>query len=233
VLQIYTIPVTPFAQNARVLFDSASQSAAIVDPGGDLDQIWSVVEQLQPQQLFIVLTHAHIDHAGATADCLARAKASFGTGVRLLAHADGVLRGTISRQAMFYGLPAAEYRDAPEPDQVLGDGDQMRLGTYSAKVMWTPGHAPDHLALYFDVEQVELHEGSRALTAQAPIVIAGDALFAGSIGRTDLPGGNMKLLLQSIHDKLLTLPENTIVLSGHGPMTTIGQEKLSNPFLQE
>jgi len=233
VFQIFTVPVTPFAQNARVVYDSGTGAAAIFDPGGDIDQIWSVVEQIQPSQLCVVLTHAHIDHAGATADCLEKSRLKFASGAQLFAHSDGILRGTISRQALLYGLPAAEYRDAPEPDVVLRDGDQLSVGEVQAKVLWTPGHAPDHLSFYYGIQQAELHEDGKVYSIDAPIVIAGDALFAGSIGRTDLPGGNLNVLLRSIHDKLLTLPENTVVLPGHGPITTIGQEKISNPFLQE
>ena len=231
--KIFTIPVTPFAQNARVLYDSEADSAAIIDPGGDVDRIWSVIDQIQPGQLSIVLTHAHIDHAGGTASCLARAAKQFTAKTHLYAHSDGLLRQTISQQAMFYGLPESQYCDAPEPDVVLGDGDKLAVGSILARSLWTPGHAPDHLSFYFDVKEVELHEAGQTYAVQFPVLIAGDALFAGSIGRTDLPGGDTRLLLRSIHEKLLTLPENTVVLPGHGPPTTIGQEKATNPYLQE
>lgn len=233
-LQIFTIPVTPFAQNARVLYDSTTGAAAIVDPGAEMDRIWGVVDRISPSQLCVVLTHAHIDHAGGTADCLGRARAAkqFTEKPRLYAHSDGRLRQTISQQAMLYGLPESEYRDAPEPDVVLGDGDAFTLGNVAAQVLWTPGHAPDHLSFYFELKEAELHEDGRAYELKAPVLIAGDALFAGSIGRTDLPGGDTRLLLRSIHEKLLTLPEDTVVLPGHGPPTTIGQEKATNPFLQ-
>lgn len=231
--QIFTIPVTPFAQNARVLYDSESSTAAIVDPGGDIARIWNVIEQLGPRQLSVVLTHAHIDHAGGTEDCLATAKKKFATRTDLFAHSDNSLRSTISRQAMLFGLPAAQFRDAPEPDVFLAEGDKFAVGSVVAQVLWTPGHAPDHLSFYFDVEHAKLHEGGESFAIESPILIAGDTLFAGSIGRTDLPGGDTRLLLRSIHDKLLILPENTVVLPGHGPPTTIGQEKATNPFLQD
>lgn len=231
--QIFTIPVTPFAQNARVLYESQSKAAAIVDPGGDIARIWKTVEQLGPAQLSVVLTHAHIDHAGGTEDCLARAKKSFASKTLLYAHSDDILRSTISQQAMLYGLPASQYRDAPDPDVCLAEGEKFTVGSVTAKVLWTPGHAPDHLALYFETDQAELHEAGQSFAIESPILIAGDTLFAGSIGRTDLPGGDTRLLLRSIHDKLLTLPEKTVVLPGHGPPTTIGREKSTNPFLQE
>ncbi|MFO0942768.1 MAG: MBL fold metallo-hydrolase [Pirellulales bacterium] len=231
-LQVFTIPVTPFAQNARVLFDSESGSTLIVDPGGDIDLILSVVEKLEVKELKILLTHAHIDHAGGTSLCLSHAKAHFGFEIPLVAHAEPVLRGTIQRQAKLYGLSPDEYLNAPEPNITLGEGDQFELGTFSAKVNWVPGHAPDHITLFFDVAEFELNEAGATETFYSPVLLAGDTLFAGSIGRTDLPGGSMPLLLKNIKEKLFALPEDTIVLCGHGPSTVIGEEKEFNPFLQ-
>jgi hydroxyacylglutathione hydrolase len=231
-LQIYTIQVTPFVQNARVLFDDQTKSAVIVDPGGDIDQIWSVVEELQPSGLAVLLTHAHIDHAGGVAACMERAKGQFSGGVKLYAHPEQQLRLSVSRQAKMYGLPESQYRDVPEPDRLLEDGDSFSVGQYTASVMWTPGHAPDHLSLFFDIDQTRLYENGSTYDAKSPVLISGDVLFAGSIGRTDLPGGSMPVLLNSIQTKLLSLPEDTLVLSGHGPITTIGQEIRTNPFLQ-
>jgi glyoxylase-like metal-dependent hydrolase (beta-lactamase superfamily II) len=232
-LQIYTIPVTPFSQNARVLFEPQSGNAVIVDPGGDIEQILSVVRELNPASLRILLTHGHIDHAGGVAKCLEDAASQFGLAIPLLAHADPLLRTTIARQAKLFGLSASEYQNAPEPDIVLDEGDKFAIGTIEATVSWVPGHAPDHLTLFFDVPEFELHEDSSARTMYAPVLLAGDTLFAGSIGRTDLPGGSLPLLLKGIHEKLLVLPEDTVVLCGHGPSTTIGEEKQFNPFLQD
>jgi glyoxylase-like metal-dependent hydrolase (beta-lactamase superfamily II) len=231
-LQIFTIPVTPFSQNARVLFEPQARSAVIVDPGGDIEEILSIVGQLDPVELRILLTHAHIDHAGGVARCLVAAKVQFGMAIPLAAHADSLLRTTISRQAKLFGLSASEYENAPEPDIVLGEGDTFSLGTITARISWVPGHAPDHITLFFDVPEFELHEDGPAQKMYAPVLIAGDTLFAGSIGRTDLPGGSLPLLLKGIHQKLLVLPEDTVVLCGHGPATTIGEEKQHNPFLQ-
>lgn len=231
-LQIYTIQVTPFVQNSRVLYDSESKAAVIVDPGGDIDQIWSVVEDLQPKSLSVLLTHAHIDHAGGVAACLERANGQYSENVLLFAHPEPALRLSVSRQAKLYGLPDSQYRDVPEPDRLLEEGDQVSLGDYTAKVLWTPGHAPDHLSVFFDVSQSQMFENGNTYEAKSPVLVSGDVLFAGSIGRTDLPGGSMPVLLDSIRSKLLTLPEETLVLSGHGPITSIGQEKRTNPFLQ-
>ena len=152
-LNIYTIPVTPFMQNARVLHESHSGAAIIVDPGGDLDQILSVVEQLQPPEISVLLTHAHIDHAGATAACLEVLRREYSSGVRLLAHPEPLLRASVGQQAQLFGLPSHEYRDAPDPDVTLADNDRFLLGDCTAEVYWTPGHAPDHLSVYFPVER--------------------------------------------------------------------------------
>ncbi len=231
-LQIFTIPVTAFQQNARVLFDTDTQAATIVDPGGGVDRIWSVVESLRPQQISVLLTHGHIDHGGGAAAMLAMARSKMQSEVKLFAHPDPVLRGTISRQAKFYGLPANEYQDAPEPDSLLDEGDDYFVGSIQGKVFWTPGHAPDHLSIFFGTDQVELSEGGQTIQLPTPALIAGDVLFAGSIGRTDLPGGDTNILLQSIREKLFPLPDNTLVLPGHGPPTSIGQEKRTNPYLR-
>ncbi|MBX3423237.1 MAG: MBL fold metallo-hydrolase [Pirellulaceae bacterium] len=231
-LNIYTIPVTPFAQNARVLHDPDTNWVTIVDPGGEIERIMAQVRQLEPQQLNVLLTHAHIDHAGGAAYCLQLARQEFSLPVPLYAHRESILRGSIRAQAHMFGLTGREYQDVPDPDVTLDDGDVFAVGGYSANVLFTPGHAPDHLSLYFDVQQVQLHESGRSQYASAPVVIAGDALFAGSIGRTDLPGGSLPLLIKSITEKLFTLPDDTLVLSGHGPQTTIGEERRYNPFLK-
>ena len=232
-LQIYTIPVTPFSQNARILYDPVEGNAVVVDPGGDIDLLLAELKRLKPSKLQVVLTHAHIDHAGGTVMFQQLAKQEFGEYVSVAAHADSSLRSTISRQAKLFGLPADEYQNAPEPDVVLAEGDTVDVGGHRARVAWVPGHAPDHITLFFDVPEFELHEEGSGDHLQGPVLVAGDTLFAGSIGRTDLPGGSLPQLLGSIREKLLVLPEETVVLCGHGPSTTIGEEKRFNPFLQE
>ena len=230
-LQIHTLEVTPFAQNARLVHDAETSTVCIVDPGGEIPRIISVLEELDPKSVQVLLTHAHIDHGGGVANCLEALTEKFGQKPPLAAHSEGMVRGSIAQQAAVFGLPQAEYRNVPEPDLVLDEGDTYTIGGYGGAVYWTPGHAPDHLSIYFEKAKVELHQNG-VEHVDAPILIVGDALFAGSIGRTDLPGGSHPTLLQSIKEKLLPLPEDTVVLSGHGPNTTIGREKESNPFLR-
>lgn len=233
-LSIETVEVTPFAQNARVLFDHGTSAAVIVDPGGDLDQIFQVVDQRKPERLDIWLTHAHLDHAGGVARCLQMAFARVNQMPRLFAHREPLLRGLLQQQAKHYHLPVADYQNVPDPDVLVEDGESVHVGNYQATALYTPGHAPDHLAFFFQPDQTELTDetGSPLLTSK-PILIAGDALFQGSIGRTDLPGGSLPLLLKSIREKLLVLPSDTVVLCGHGPSTTIAAETRFNPFLQD
>lgn len=230
-LEIYTIPVTPFSQNARVLYETESGSVVVVDPGGDVDLIWAQVSQSKPTDLKVLLTHAHIDHAGGTREFMRLVKASSNKDILLVAHPDPILRSTIQRQAKLFGLPIDQYQDAPQPDIELNQGDRFAIGNTSAQVDWVPGHAPDHITLYFDVAEFRLHEAGEDQDQTGPVLLAGDTLFAGSIGRTDLPGGSMPVLLKNIQEKLLVLPDETVVLCGHGPSTTIGQEKQFNPFL--
>lgn len=232
-LQIYTVPVTPFAQNARIIYEPESSSALVVDPGGEIDLLLSVVREMQPKELRCLLTHAHIDHAGGASEFLRLAREEFYQSVPLIAHQDPILRKSIQQQARLFGLPTYEYQNAPDPDIVLAEGDAFAIGNNQAKVMWVPGHAPDHLTLFFDVPEFTLHEAGSTEQISAPVLLAGDTLFAGSIGRTDLPGGSLPLLLRMITEKLLVLPDNTVVLCGHGPSTTIGEERKYNPFLQE
>lgn len=230
-LRIYTLVVTPFAQNARVVCDLDSAAVCIVDPGGDVSSILKIVEELSPTSLSVLLTHAHIDHGGGVANCIEQASSFYSEKIPLLAYTDGALRSSIAQQAAVFGLPASEYRDVPEPTTLLNEGDTVSIGSYQGKVFWTPGHAPDHISIYFEETQCELHSETTEQVC-APLLLVGDALFDGSIGRTDLPGGSHPTLISSIKEKLFPLPESTIVLSGHGPNTTIGKEKDSNPFLQ-
>lgn len=233
-LWIDTLEVTPFAQNARVLWDEGTGEAVIVDPGGDLERIFAVVDQRKPTRLDIWLTHAHLDHAGGTARCLQMAFARVSQVPRLFAHRESLLRGLLQQQAKHYHLPVADYQNVPDPDVFVADGDELRIGNYTATAYFTPGHAPDHLSFYFTPNHTQLgDEDGNIRSITAPVLIAGDALFQGSIGRTDLPGGSLPLLLKSIHEKLLVLPPDTVVLCGHGPNTTIAAEAQFNPFLQD
>ncbi|MCC6489346.1 MAG: MBL fold metallo-hydrolase [Candidatus Hydrogenedentes bacterium] len=194
--------MTPFVTNCFVLRDRGS--ALIVDPGDVTVELLKTIEGYTVDT--VVNTHCHCDHCGGNAEVIKR------TGARLLCHAaDLPLLHALEQQGLMFGVP---FPPSPEPSSYLSDGDSVTVGGVSLEVLHTPGHSPGHVVLVGD-----------------GFVIGGDVLFAGSIGRTDLPGGNYKQLLHSIRTKLLTLPDDTVVYSGHGPATTIGAERRSNPFL--
>lgn len=210
-LEIVTVPVTVFAQNARIVYDSATQEAVIVDPGGDAELL---IDELTRRNLVLKavwLTHAHLDHCAGVAPLLKTLP------VPLLGHEDeAVMRSQTARIAAMYGLPAHEWPNCPEPSTFLRGGESVSIGGHTAEVLFVPGHSPGHIAFHFGAEGV---------------LLSGDCLFQGSIGRTDLPGGDHKQLLASIRDSILVLPDETRVLSGHGPDTTVGFERETNPFL--
>jgi hydroxyacylglutathione hydrolase len=210
-LTVITIPVTLFEQNARILSCSDTREAVIVDPGGDSEKIIEAIEQKKLQCSAIWLTHSHLDHCAGVAALLEVYK------VPLIGHREEApLRARVSSIAGMYGLPAGEWPDCPEPTKYISGGETLAVGNVKAKVLYTPGHSPGHVSFYFE---------------QEGLVVSGDALFAGSIGRTDLPGGNHEQLLASIRRELLGLPDSTRVLSGHGPDTTVGAERVSNPYV--
>ncbi len=241
---IRTVVVTPFAQNCRIVLDERRGAATVIDPGGDVD---AIVAALAAAMLGggpcaveqIILTHAHIDHAGGVAELRDRL-ASAGGNPPLCAHrADALLRSSIPQQALMMGLSPAAFRACPEPDRHIDDGDVVDLSGLPAEVLFVPGHAPGHIALFVSsatsVRLQHMSPGGRAVAGEAvhtgPILFGGDTLFDGSIGRTDLPGGNHETLIASIRNKLLVLPDETRVLTGHGPDTSIGRERESNPFV--
>lgn len=210
-LEIVTVPVTVFAQNARIVYDSATREAVVVDPGGDAEIL---IEELTRRNLILKavwLTHSHLDHCAGVAPLLKALP------VPLLGHQDeSLMRSQTSRIAAMYGLPADEWPNCPEPSTFLRGGESVSIGNHTAEVLFVPGHSPGHIAFYFAADGV---------------LLSGDCLFQGSIGRTDLPGGDHNQLLASIRDSILVLPDQTRVLSGHGPDTTIGFERETNPFL--
>lgn len=209
--EIITLELTPFAQNTRILFDRDVQESIVVDPGGEFEVIAATLEQNQLRPSQIWLTHSHLDHCGA----VRQLKQS--TGARLYAHPiERELRARVVEICMAYGIPPGDMQSCPEPDVEIIGGEELAIGQEKFKVLFTPGHSPGHLCFYH---------------APTSVLIAGDTLFAGSIGRTDLPGGNHATLLRSIRQELLSLPDDTKVLPGHGPNTTIGRERFSNPFL--
>jgi glyoxylase-like metal-dependent hydrolase (beta-lactamase superfamily II) len=233
---IQTFVVTNFQQNCRVLYDPASKLAAVVDPGGGIERIisWLSTEELQLESVF--LTHAHLDHGGGVRAMLDSIEQS--TGKRPTFYACGeqeqFMRSTLDQQGALFGVPSREFGSVPEPDIILGDGDIFKVGSVESRVLFTPGHSPGHLALFFDVQSFAIKEPMSALNGvcESPFVLAGDTLFAGSIGRTDLPGGDHQTLIRSIQTKIISLPGNTMVLPGHGPATSVSLEKENNPFLR-
>jgi hydroxyacylglutathione hydrolase len=202
------LTVGPFQENCYIIGDEQTGTGALVDPGDEATRIALAVEQTGLDIGQIIITHAHIDHVGAVA-ALAD---EYACPVLMHAEAEPMLQ-QLPTQAMMMGL---RFGKVPSVDRHLEDEEVLEVGGLRLRSLYTPGHAPGHLAFYLEDEG---------------LVLSGDALFAGSVGRTDLFGGSMDLLLRSINERLLTLPDETRVLSGHGPETTIGEERAHNPFL--
>jgi len=204
-----TFPVGPLQCNCTILGDEEAGEAIVIDPGDEVGRIQRRLTALGLKLKQILVTHAHIDHVGGAL------KLKRLTGAPILLNEDDLPQLKImAMQADWLGVETPE--TAP-PDASLAEGLRVGLERYPAEVIHTPGHTQGSVCLHF---------------APLNMVIAGDTLFAGSIGRTDLPGGNSQQILDSIHSRLLALPEETKVLPGHGPATTIGAERRSNPFLR-
>lgn len=210
-LQAGVIPVTPFQQNCTILFDAETKEGVIVDPGGDVDVLIKAVEENGIRLKEIWLTHGHIDHAGGAEELKAA------LGLRIIGpHKDDLpLLSRIEEQAAMFGVPMAVRNVTP--DQWLDEGDRVSFGEHEFEVLHCPGHAPGHV-VYFNRRQNFAH--------------VGDVLFSGSIGRTDLPGGDHQQLLASIRDKLFPLGDDVGFICGHGPGGRIGDERRNNPFLR-
>jgi glyoxylase-like metal-dependent hydrolase (beta-lactamase superfamily II) len=209
-LQIAIIPVTPFEQNCAIVRCTATNKAAIVDPGGDAPRILDAVRKLGVEVEKVLITHGHLDHAGGVAEITA----ALGVKVEGPHLADKLLLEGISRQAQMYGVGGMQ--DAWS-DRYLVEGDTVTVGNLTFDVLFVPGHSPGSVVF---------------VSRQAPVVLVGDTIFQGSIGRTDLPGCDHNALISGIKSKLFALPDDTICLPGHGPATTIGDEKRHNPFLR-
>lgn len=203
---IKTLPVGPLQVNCYIVACPRTKKALIIDPGDEAEHILRVIEQEGVEPKMLVNTHAHFDHVGGNSAIIEK------TGIEFCIHKDDVpLLQQASRQAASYGLPAV---DSPAPSRLLHNGDLLEIGDLSFEVIHTPGHSPGGICLY--------GEGH---------LFSGDTLFAGSIGRTDLPGGDMQQLLGHIRSQLMVLPASTVVHPGHGPESTIGAEQSSNPFV--
>ena len=207
-LILETFPVGPLQCNCTILGDLVSKEALIIDPGEDIGRIHRRLTELGLKLTQILITHAHIDHIGGAL----RLKRLTGAPI-LLNENDLPLLQMMETQAGWLGVATPE---TESPDASLDEGLRVGLDSYPAQVLHTPGHTQGSVCLYF---------------APLSLLVAGDTLFAGSIGRTDLPGGNARQIIDSIHSRLLVLPEETQVLPGHGASTTIGEEKQRNPFL--
>jgi hydroxyacylglutathione hydrolase len=201
-------PVGPLQCNCSIIGDEATREAMVIDPGDDIEDVLAIVRKHKLQVKQIVVTHAHIDHVGGAM----KLRAATGAPI-LLNENDYALLKMLDVQATWIGVaPPGEVKI----DQSVTSGDKVKAGPHEAEILHTPGHTEGSICLYFPAEKK---------------LIAGDTLFAGSIGRTDLPGGSMQKILQSLHGTVMALPDETVVVPGHGTMTTIGEERQSNPFL--
>jgi glyoxylase-like metal-dependent hydrolase (beta-lactamase superfamily II) len=204
------VPVTPFEQNCTILFDDETREGVVVDPGGDVDIILSAIRDNGLQIKHIWITHGHIDHAGGAMDL----KDALGVDIIGPHEADRPLLENLEKQALRFGLPGGVRNCVP--DRFLNEGETVSFGDHIFEVLHCPGHAPGHV-VYFN----------RA----ARFAHVGDVLFRGSVGRTDLPGGDHAALIASIKEKLLPLGDDIGFLCGHGPGGRFGEERRDNPFL--
>ncbi|MGB6132455.1 MAG: MBL fold metallo-hydrolase [Acidobacteriaceae bacterium] len=204
-----TFPVGPLACNCTIVGDEETGEAMVVDPGDNIPRILARLMDLRLTLKQIVVTHAHIDHVGGAV------KLKRATGAPILLNQNDLpLLKMMDTQAAWLSVPTPE---VAEPDQSAEDAMVVGLAAYPATVLHTPGHTQGSICLHF---------------AEQRLLLAGDTLFAGSIGRTDLPGGDGRQILRSLHDRVLTLEDATRVIPGHGPETTIGEERAGNPFLR-
>jgi len=207
-MQLSRLVVGPLQVNCYIVHDEKTKEAIVIDPGDDGREILDLIREKGLKVRYIVNTHAHFDHVGAN-KLLKDA-----TGAELLIHeADSGLLSTTANHARMFGMTAPS---SPKADRYVKHGDVLTVGALTLTVLHTPGHSAGGISLAGD-----------------GMVFTGDALFAGSIGRTDLPGGDLMTLITSIKTYLMSLPDDTVVLSGHGPQSTIGDERRENPFLND
>ncbi|WP_025563338.1 MBL fold metallo-hydrolase [Psychromonas sp. SP041] len=209
-MKIVVIPVTPYQQNCSLVICEATKKAAIVDPGGEVERILSAVKNHNVTVDKIILTHGHLDHVGGT-EALAE---TLNIPIIGPEKEDAFWLNELEQQSKMFGFPKAT---SFLPTQWLEEGDHVEVGNIKLSVLHIPGHTPGHITLFDAVSKQ---------------IIVGDILFNGAVGRSDFPRGNHQQLISGIKQKLLTLPEETVVFPGHGPTTTIGREKISNPYLR-
>jgi glyoxylase-like metal-dependent hydrolase (beta-lactamase superfamily II) len=204
-----TVVVTEFMTNCFILGDEQTLQAVVIDPGGEAEKILKQIDAMGLKVIAVVNTHAHVDHIGAIREI------KDATGAQIMMHKDELpLLQAASRMGRLFGV---RIEQPPDPDRFLSEGEEIFFGNgISLTVLETPGHSPGGITL---------------VTSDKKICFAGDTLFAGSIGRTDLPGGDYNTLIASIKTKLLPLGDDVKVLPGHGPATTVGAERRYNPFL--
>jgi glyoxylase-like metal-dependent hydrolase (beta-lactamase superfamily II) len=208
-LKAAIVPVTPFQQNCTLIWDPETMQGAVVDPGGDLDRIEAAIAEVGMKPEKILLTHGHIDHAGGAAEMRERLG---GIPIEGPHEAERPLLDNLDKQGAAYGMEARPVT----PDRWLADGDTVTVAGHTFDVLHCPGHSPGSVVLANRAQQFAL---------------MGDVLFQGSIGRTDLPMGSHEALMHSIRTKVLPLGDEFAFICGHGPTSTIGQERRTNPFI--
>ncbi len=209
-LKISIVPVTEYQQNCAIVYDDETKSAVVVDPGGDVDRIAARVDELGVTVEAVWLTHGHLDHAGGAME----AKSRFNVDIIGPHQSDKMLLDNIEQVAHGYGMSGMSNAT---PDRWLEEGEVLTVGGHEFEVRHCPGHAPGHVVYVNPANKV---------------ILMGDVLFRGSIGRTDLPGGNHRALLESIVTKIMTLDDDYQFFCGHTEPSTIGHERKTNPFLQ-
>lgn len=207
-LKFKIIPVTPFEQNCTLLWCDETRRAAVVDPGGDVERILQAIERLDLRVEKILITHGHIDHAGGAAELAER----LAVPIEGPHEEDRFWIDGMPQQALTFGFPNVR---AFTPDRWLKQGDRVQVGNLELQVLHCPGHTPGHVVFFDD---------------EAKLALVGDVLFRGSIGRTDFPKGDFDALIGSIRQKLWPLGDDVAFISGHGPMSTFGDERSDNPF---